>query len=63
MNTLTAHVTSCQSDEGQDHAQDSQGSWGKGKRKNTLDSLPALTGLRLGINASVGPSGRVCSLQ
>jgi hypothetical protein len=35
----------------------------KEKRKNALDSLPALTDLRLGINASVGPSGRACYLQ
>jgi hypothetical protein len=35
----------------------------KEKRKNALNSLPALTGLRLGIDASVGPSGRVCYLQ
>jgi hypothetical protein len=35
----------------------------KEKRKNALDSLPALIGLRLGIDASGGPSGRVCYLQ
>ena len=28
--------------------------------ENALNSLPALTGLQLGIDASVGRSGRVC---
>ncbi|KAF7505056.1 hypothetical protein GJ744_001275 [Endocarpon pusillum] len=55
MHPPTAHATSCHSDEGHDLAQDSQDP-GRKKKNNALDSLPALTGLRLGVDASVGPS-------